>query len=68
MFHKSISSAAGMVLLLSCFVLGREESVAMSHLFHNRPSLVMLRARKVGNSHDIRVGGCVVPVAQSKLL
>lgn len=34
----------------------------------NRPSLVMLRARKVGSSHDVRVGGCVIPVAQGKLL
>jgi trans-2,3-dihydro-3-hydroxyanthranilate isomerase len=34
----------------------------------NRPSLVMLQARKVGGSPDVRVGGCVIPVAQGNLL
>ncbi len=34
----------------------------------NRPSLVMLRARKEGNSHEVRVGGYVVPILQGKLL
>lgn len=34
----------------------------------NRPSLVMLRARKVGNSHDVRVGGQVIPTVRGELL
>ncbi|MCI0414189.1 PhzF family phenazine biosynthesis protein [bacterium] len=34
----------------------------------NRPSLVLLRAREVGNSREVRIGGSVVPVAQGKLL
>jgi trans-2,3-dihydro-3-hydroxyanthranilate isomerase len=34
----------------------------------DRPSLVLLQARKGEGAHDVRVGGGVIPVAQGKLL
>jgi trans-2,3-dihydro-3-hydroxyanthranilate isomerase len=34
----------------------------------NRPSLVMLRARKAGNSYEVRVGGQVIPAVCGELL
>ncbi|MBC7788560.1 MAG: PhzF family phenazine biosynthesis protein [Anaerolineae bacterium] len=33
-----------------------------------RPSLVLLRARMVGNRHEVSVGGNVIPVVQGELL
>ncbi len=59
----------GAYLLVHRFFTGSELSLRIEQGYEvGRPSLVRLRARMVGRSHEVRVGGRVIPIVQGELV
>ncbi|MGH9464558.1 MAG: PhzF family phenazine biosynthesis protein [Thermoanaerobaculia bacterium] len=65
----SAAAFLGAYLLEHRFFPASELSLRIEQGYElGRPSLVMLRARGVGDARDVRVGGRVIPIVQGELL